>query len=91
MESKLDLILKTCKKHICIKYNDGTVDRVLLQKAHQLVSTGSAKYIPKSEYKEKTRIAKKEKPIVESVEQEVQEVKVKLKAKEIRAKNKKQK
>lgn len=91
METKLDLILKNYKKHICVKYQDGSVDRILYNKAHKLVTKGEASFISKTEYKSKTRSTKPEPVIEQVVEQENVETKVKMKAKEIRAKNKKQK
>lgn len=88
MITMLDVVLKNNKKHVCVKYfNSDVFDRVLILKAHKLVTDGLARYASKSDYKAYTRATPKAEPVV--VEVPVEQEHVKLKAKERRAKNKK--
>ena len=89
-ETMLEVVLKSSKKHVCVKYtNSDVVEKVLLLKAHNLVSDGLARYASKTEYKNYMQIA----PKVEVKEEEtIQPAEhVHLKAKERRSKNKKNK
>ena len=47
----LELHLKGSKKHKCVKYSNGRVQKVLEYKAYTDVTNGLATYITKTEYK----------------------------------------
>jgi len=79
----LEEVLKNSKTRICIKRTNGNVEKVLLLKAHNLVTSKDAIYISKSEYKKATNVQFAEDVVAEVVENSAP--KPKLKAKERKA------